>query len=199
MKSRKTLFFLVFLLILTLGCSLLSLGEDEPAAVEEAAPVEAVEAEAATVEDPSPAPTKAPPTLVPPTALPPTPEPTEVPSWRMPAPDGSILVVQDTDNDPTWEEIAATQAASLAIPAPFYYELYVLPAGIKFPEVESHYKSEMSARKYTPARNEQGANQMYLLTYLYSLNKTSKNAVLFFAELSNRDPMVLVIYSKPVE
>ncbi len=56
MKSRKTfLFFLVFLLILTLGCSLLSLGEDEPAAVEEAAPVEAVEAEAETVEDPSPA------------------------------------------------------------------------------------------------------------------------------------------------
>ena len=90
-------------------------------------------------------------------------------------------------------------ASTLAIPAPFYYELYVLPAGIKFPAVETHYTSEMSARKYKPARNEQGANQMFLLTYLYSLDKTSKNAVLFYAELADRDPMVLVIYSNPVE
>jgi hypothetical protein len=75
----------------------------------------------------------------------------------------------------------------------------VLPAGIKFPAVEAHYGEEMRVRKYTLARNEQGTNQMYLLTYLYSLNKTSKNAVLFFAELSNREPMALVIYSHPIE
>ena len=202
MKSRKTiLFFLAFLLILSLGCGLLGSDEEEPAVVEEAAPAEVAEAEvpAATLEEPSPAPTLAPPTLIPPTDVPPTPEPTAVPSWRMPAPNGSMLVVQDTDKNPDWEEIAAMHAASLAIPAPYYYELYLLPSGIKFPEVEAHYKSEMAARKYTPARNEQGANQMYLLTYLYSLNKTSKNAVLFYAELSNREPMVLVIYSNPIE
>ena len=197
MKSRKTsLFFLAFLLILSLGCGLLGSDDEEPTVVAEA---EVATVEVATVEEPSPAPTTAPPTLVPPTSEPPTPEPTAVPSWRMPAPEGSVLVVQDTDKDPQWEEIAATHAASLAIPAPYYYELYILPSGIKFPEVEAHYKSEMSARKYTLARNEQGANQMYLMTYLYSLNKTSKNAVLFYAELSNRDPLALVIYSNPIE
>jgi len=192
MKSRKTsLFFLAFLLILSLGCGLLGSDDEEPTVV--------AEAEVATVEEPSPAPTTAPPTLVPPTDVPPTPEPTPIPSWRMPAPEGSLLVVQDTDKDPQWEEIAATHAAALAIPAPYYYELYILPSGTKFPQVEAHYKSEMSARKYTLARNEQGANQMYLMTYLYSLNKTSKNAVLFYAELSNRDPLALVIYSNPIE
>lgn len=200
MKSRKSILFtLLLLLILSLGCGLFGSDEEEPVFVEEAAPAEAV----APVEEAAPAepdpPTEAPPTVVPPTEIPPTPEPTPVPSWRIPAPDGSILVVQDIDKNPDWEEIAAMHAATLAIPAPFYYDLYVLPAGIKFPAVESHYGAEMSARKYKPARNEQGANQLYLLTYLYSLDKTSKNAVLFYAELSNRDPMALVIYSNPVE
>lgn len=197
MTNRKfSLFILAVLLIASLGCGLLGSDEEVSVVVEEAAPVEAVEA----VETPTqPEPTMAMPTLVPPTKVPPTPEPTPLPSWRMAAPDGSLLVVQDTDMDPQWEEIAAMHAAALAIPAPYYYELYVLPAGIKFPEVEAHYGEEMRVRKYTLARNEQGTNQMYLLTYLYSLNKTSKNAVLFFAELSNRDPMALVIYSNPIE
>jgi hypothetical protein len=179
MGNRKIYFMvLIFLLLLLLGCGLPGVGEEAPAQLEPESPL---------------------PTEIPPARRLPTPEPTAVPSWRMPAPAGSLLVVQDTDNDPAWEEIAATQAAALAIPAPYYYEVYLLPAGIKFPEVEAHYEAEMSARKYTPARNEQGDNQMYLMTYLYPLNRTSKNAVLFYAELSNREPMVLVIYSHPIE
>lgn len=110
-----------------------------------------------------------------------------------------MLVVQDTDNDPDWEEIAAMHASNLAIPAPFYYELYLMPSGTKFTDVEAHYSSEMSARKYKMARNEQGQSQIYLLTYLHSVDKTSKNAILFYGELSNREPMALVIYSNPIE
>ena len=169
--------------------------DDEEAAVvvEEAAPAEAAQ------EPTLPEPTLPPPTVIPPTEEPPTPEPTPVPSWRMAPPEGSFLMVQDSDKDPQWEEIAAMHAAALAIPAPYYYELYLLRSGIKFPEVQDHYAAEMSARGYNMARNEQGTNQMYLLTFLYKLDKSSKNAVLFYAELSDRDPMVLVIYSQPVD
>jgi hypothetical protein len=200
MKNKRfVLLILVFLLILSLGCGLLGSNEEEPVAVEEAAPAEVVEpVEEAATPEPDP-PTEAPPTEIPPTKVPPTPEPTPIPSWRMPAPDGSQLMMQDSDKNPDWEEIVALHAATLAIPKPYYYELYVLPGGTKFPGVEAHYKDQMKVRKYTMARNEQGASQVYLMTFLYSLDKTSKNAVLFYAELSNRAPMVLVIYSNPVE
>lgn len=198
MKNKRTVFFfLAFLVILSLGCSLLgSDNDDEEAAVvvEEAAPAEAAQ------EPTLPEPTLPPPTVIPPTEEPPTPEPTPVPSWRMAPPEGSFLMVQDSDKDPQWEEISAMHAAALAIPAPYYYELYMLPDGIRFPEVQDHYAAEMSARGYNMARNEQSSlNEMYLLTFLYKLDKTSKNAVLFFAELSNREPMALVIYYQPVE
>jgi hypothetical protein len=205
MKNKTSLHvILIMLLFLTLACSLLgSKNTEESAVVEEPAAVEQVEVptEPAPTEVPPTAvpPTAVPPTEVPPTKVPPTPKPTSAPTWRMAPPDGSFLVIQDTDNDPQWEEIAAMHAANLAIPAPYYYELYVLRNGIKFNEVKDHYVEEMGTRKYTIARSEQGANEMYLMTFLYSLDKTSKNAVLFYAQLSNRDPLVLVIYSNPVE
>ncbi len=198
MKNRKLfLLILACALVLSLGCGLLGSEEGEADMGQEAVTGESAEASESPV---SQEPASDVPTLVPPTKIPPTPEPTPIPSWRMPAPNGSILVVQDSDKDPEWKEIAAQHAANLAIPAPYYYELYILPSGIKFPEVEAHYKREMSARKYAIAANQQDTlNQLYLMTYLYSLNKTSKNAVLFYSELSNRYPMVLVIYSNPIE
>lgn len=201
-KNRIVVFVLFTAMMLTLACGLFgSDNENDASVVEEAAPAEAVEEAAEPTEVPPTEvpPTKVPPTAVPPTKAPPTPTEPEVPSWRMTPPEGSTLIVQDTDEDPQWEEIAAMHAATLAIPAPYYYELYVLRSGIKFPEVQDHYVQEMTARNYNMARNEQGANQMYLVTFLNRIEKTSRNALLFYAELSNRDPMVLVIYYNPIE
>jgi hypothetical protein len=218
MKKRNIiLLILVSLLILSLGCGVLGGDHEEDAqAAEEPAAAEPAEPESTPVPPTEPPPTEdaepTPDTNIVYTqaaqtveaqltkiAAQTTPEP-ERPSWRMDAPEGAILVMHDSDNNADWEEIAASHAANLAIPAPFYYEVYLLPSGIKFPEVEAHYKSEMSARKYDIARNQQDTtHQIYLMTFLYSLNKTSKNAVMFYAELPNREPMVMVIYSNPIE
>lgn len=218
MKKRNILLLiLVSLLILSLGCGVLASDdeEDTPAA-EEPAVSEPAEPELTPVPPTEPPPTEdAEPTpatnrvytqaaqtleaMLTQIAAQTTPEP-ERPSWRMDAPEGAFLVVDDSDNNADWEEIAASHAANLAIPAPFYYEVYVLPSGMKFNEMEEHYTAEMSARKYRPARNEQGHNQICLLTYLHSIDKLSKNAIQFYSEeLSNRDPVVLVIYSNPIE
>jgi hypothetical protein len=197
MKKRFWVILLV-LLGLSLACGLL--GSKDDAVVREVEETAVPAAQTAVEVKPAAVPpTKAPPTEVPPTVEPPTPEPPAAPAWRMAPPEGSYLVVQDVDKDPEWEDLAATHASNLAIPAPYYYELYVLRDGIKYPEVRDHYTAEMSSRRYDKARDEQGANQMYLMTFLYKLDKSSKNAVLFYAELPNRSPMVLVIYSKPIE
>lgn len=188
------------LLLFSMACSVLHVGqslvespqEQEDAAVATVATIITPAVAAAT-------PLPAQPTMIPTSTATVKPERTPAPSWRMAPPEGSFLMVQDTDQDPAWEELAAMHAAVLAIPAPYFYELYVLREGIKFPEVQKHYQEEMRARRYTMARNEQGESEVYLMTFLYSLNSSSKNAVLFYAQLSNRDPMVLVIYSQPVE
>ena len=100
MKNRRMV-FLAFLVILSLGCVLFgSNNGDEAAVVDEATPVEAVQ------EPTLPPPTAMPPTEIPATNVPPTLAPPPLPSWRMAPPDGSFLVVQDSDKDPQWEEIA---------------------------------------------------------------------------------------------
>ena len=197
MKKRFWVILLV-LLGLSLACGLLGSKDDAVVREVEETAVPAVQT-AVEVKPTAVPPTKAPPTEVPPTVEPPTPEPPAAPAWRMAPPEGSYLVVQDVDKDPDWEDLAASHASNLAIPAPYFYELYVLREGIKYPEVRDHYTAEMSSRRYDKARDEQGANQMYLMTFLYKLDKSSRNAVLFYAELPNRSPMVLVIYSKPIE
>jgi hypothetical protein len=198
MEKKRFYAILFAFLFFSLACSLLRSKSNKDAAVvvEDNVPLVPTATQMAPTAVP---PTKAPPTEVPPTVEPPTPEPPAAPAWRMAPPEGSYLVVQDVDKDPEWEDLAATHASNLAIPAPYYYELYVLRDGIKYPEVRDHYTAEMSSRRYDKARDEQGANQMYLMTFLYKLDKNSKNAVLFYAELPNRSPMVLVIYSKPIE
>ena len=205
MKSRKTiLFFLAFLLILSLGCGLLGSDEEEPAVVEEAAPTaEVAEAEvpAATLEEPSPAPTHGTADVDPPDRA--CRQRLSRPRCRpgvCPPLNGSMLVVQDTDKNPALGRNCCDRM-QLRWPSRRHIIMSFICChpGSNFPRWKRITNQEMAARKYTPARNEQGANQMYLLTYLYSLNKTSKNAVLFYAELSNREPMVLVIYSNPIE
>ena len=155
----------------------------------------------ACISTPTPEPTEVPtPTKAPPEPTEVPPEPTEtievapVESWRMPPLPGSVLASDDTSGDPEWEEIVAERAKNLAIPAPYFWEVFAVPEGTVYDEVKTHYNEIMTEQLYKKARDEQGQNNIFLLTFLHETNKDSKNAIVFYPI-----PAVLVIYSNPIE
>ena len=120
-------------------------------------------------------------------------------SWRIPPPPGAELVGDDTSDDLALEEIVAARAKELAIPVPYFWEMYDLPEGTRYPEVRTHYNESMIEQMYKMASDKQWMNNIYTLTYLHETIKNSKNAVIFYAETNQYLPFVIVIYSNPIE
>ena len=113
--------------------------------------------------------------------------------WRMPPMDGAELVVNDAQTDPQWEETIAMHAANLAIPAPYFYEVFALPEGTRYADARTHFTKVMGGMGYRVTRDDQGKDNIYLLTFVADANKQSKNAILFYTY----PPAVIVLYSNP--
>lgn len=122
---------------------------------------------------------------------------TELEAWRLdPYPD-SQFIINEKEATPDWEEIVDYHATALSIPKPYFWDIYLLPDGTKYDEVKNHFRSVMGEMNYQQAMDKQWSKETYTLTYLHSVNKNSKNAVIFLGEYGERKPMAIIIYSNP--
>lgn len=131
-----------------------------------------------------------------------TPEPTatstqiEKEAWRInPMPDAQFITSEKIQ-DESWEKTMASQAANLAIPAPYFYDVWQLPDGTRYLNVRTYYNQDLVAKGYKLMRDEQGAGDVYLLVFAKTEIK-SKIAIQFQTSTSKRPCLVLILYSNP--
>ncbi|MCE1252966.1 MAG: hypothetical protein LWX83_05390 [Anaerolineae bacterium] len=134
----------------------------------------------------------------------PTPAAEEQPSeaWRIsPFPQATLIASDHTGNlAPASKEFMDDQVSNLAIPTPYYFEFYVLPAGTTALDVNAHYDKLMKAAGMKLARNDQGWGGVTLMTWLHNSVKGRKYAVQFNpADVSRgqENPVLFIIYSNP--
>ena len=122
---------------------------------------------------------------------------TEFEEWRLDPYPGSQFIINEKEATPDWEEIVDYHATALSISKPYFWDIYFLPDGTKYNAVKDHFRSAMGEMNYQQAMDMQWSKEIYTLTYLHSVNKSSKNAVIFMGEYGDRKPMVIILYSNP--
>ena len=117
--------------------------------------------------------------------------------WRLEPYPGSEYIADDTRATPDWKDIIDYHATALSIPEPYFWDAYLLPDGTKFTQIKDHFRTIMQENNYDQAMDKQWSNETYTLTYLHSVNKSKKNAVIFLGEYKERDAWVIILYSNP--
>jgi predicted small secreted protein len=130
----------------------------------------------------------------------PTAEPTAAPqleSYRLPgAADWSYYGNEQTLTDATLVAAMDSHATNLAIPAPYTWDIYTAPDSITKDDVLAYFKDVAGAKGYTLARDQEGLNKVYLMTFLG--DGGSKVAVQFNAPSSGNAATVMIFYSNPI-
>jgi len=118
-------------------------------------------------------------------------------SWRLPPMPGAVFV--SNDKTASLDDVAAMaqQGQNLAIPAPFSWEAYTLPDNTRYSGVQSYYTPLITEKGYSIGMDVQGANDIYLMTFLGKIDKTSKIGVQFQTKKADRPAMVLIFYKNP--
>ncbi len=77
-----------------------------------------------------------------------------------------------TSDDPgPYEADMAMHARNLAIPGGYEWEIYLLPLGTRFQNVEEFYTSRLRLSGYDMTFMDQGMNEVYLIKYKHGLNR----------------------------
>jgi hypothetical protein len=123
-------------------------------------------------------------------------------SWRIaPMPGATLVAYDQTPNlDSSAMTVMNQQATYLAIPKPYYFELYYLPAGTTAADVFEHYNALITAAGFKKAMDEEGVRGVTLTTWLHISVKGRKYAVQFNPAGSGdgqKYPALFIIYSKP--
>jgi hypothetical protein len=124
-------------------------------------------------------------------------EPTE--SWRISPMTGTTLVAFDqTPNlDPSWASIMDKQTRNLAIPKPYYFEIYSLPKGTKYQDLRDFYDGKITQNGMKKALDEIGDNGVAVATWVGTLAHNRKYLVQYIPGDSKYTPMMFIIYSNP--
>jgi len=139
---------------------------------------------------PEPSPTVEEPTI--------TVEPTLVlESWRLPPMPGAVFLTNDKTAGLDDAKVMAQQGQNLAIPTPFSWEAYTLPDITRYADVQSYYTPIILAKGYSIGMDAQGANDIYLMTFLGKIDQTSKIGIQFQTKKTDRPAMVLIFYKNP--
>jgi hypothetical protein len=123
-------------------------------------------------------------------------------SWRIaPMPGATLVAYDQTSNlDASAVAVMDQQAAYLAIPKPYYFELYYLPMNTTAADVLAHYNTLITAAGFKKAMDDEGLRGVTLTTWLHTSVKGRKYAVQFNPAGSGEGqqyPAMFIIYSKP--
>ena len=120
-----------------------------------------------------------------------------VESWRLPPMTGAVFLTNDLVASPDDAKAMAQQGQNLAIPAPFSWEAYTLPDNTRYADVQGYYTPLVTKKGYSIGMDSQGANDIYLMTFLGKIDPTSKIGIQFQTKKGDRPAMVLVFYKNP--
>jgi len=139
---------------------------------------------------PEPSPTVEEPTI--------TVEPTlAVESWRLAPMPGAVLLTNDKTASSDDAKAMADQGQNLAIPVPFSWDAYTLPDNSRYADVQGYYTPLITKKGYKIGMDVQGANDIYLMTFLGKVDQTSKFGIQFQTKKADRPAMVLIFYKNP--
>lgn len=120
-------------------------------------------------------------------------------SWRIPGYKGAILMAYDqTPNlDPGWNDVMDKQARNLAIPSPYYFEIYQLETGTKFGELRDYYNKIITGNGMTKALDTMDGSGIGVVTWIDPSKKTRKYLVQYIPGDSTTPPLYFIMYSNP--
>ena len=124
--------------------------------------------------------------------------PTE--SWRIPPMKDAILLASDQtpDLDPNMVSTMDKQARNLAIPKPYYFEIYELPEGIKYTDVRDYYDGLITQNGMKKALDNTYDNGVSDASWIGTMVHNRKYLVQYFAiNATNHTPLMFIIYSNP--
>jgi hypothetical protein len=123
-------------------------------------------------------------------------EAAQMEEWRLPLLPGAVFIANDTAYTDDWVKEMDKQAANLAIPAPFFWDVYQLTDGTRYRELQQFFPPILVGRSYKLSNDVQGSNEVYLMTFLKSDTK-SKTVIQFQSSTSKRPALLIVIYKNP--
>jgi hypothetical protein len=145
-------------------------------------------------------PTKEPPKEPTPTDIVPVATATTAPvleAWRLAPIPGSELAANDHMSNPDLDQSMAGQAANLAIAAPFNWEIYDLPAAPRALVVKDYYIPLITEKGYKLNNDTQGANDVYLMSFVRIGDNKSRIFVQFQTKTAKRPSLVMIFYKNP--
>lgn len=120
-------------------------------------------------------------------------------SWRIaPYPGATLLVYDKTPNiDPSWTAVVEKQARNLAIPKPYYFEFYNLPAGTKFTELKAYYDKAITSLGMKRAMDDMDNTGIAVVTWTNPAVKTQKYLLQYNPATATHQAITFIIYSNP--
>jgi hypothetical protein len=120
-------------------------------------------------------------------------------SWRVTPMKGAQLVAFDqTPNlSPEWRTTMDKQARNLAIPKPYYFEIYDLPKQAKYVDVRDYYNDQITQNAMKKALDFVGDNGVGAVSWVGTIVHNRKYLVQYIPGDSQYVPMMFIIYSNP--
>ena len=121
----------------------------------------------------------------------------EVESWRIPPMPGAEFVANEKKSDPQYDAVMSNQARNLAIPTPYYWDIYSIAAGTRYKAIKDYFVPAITQNGFTLGVDVQGADEIYLLTFIKKQSK-AKIFIQFNASTAQRKTAaILIFYSNP--
>ena len=121
-------------------------------------------------------------------------------SWRISPYKGATLSAYDQSPnlDPNWVSAMDKQARNLAIPKPYYFEVYDQPARTSFVNIRDYYDEQITQNGgMKKAQDYTGSNGIALASWVGTSVKNRKYLVQYFPADSKYPPMMFIMYSNP--
>ncbi len=200
MKHISLILVVVFFIS---ACGMLSIGELKPTLTVVPTAVPQATATEIVVPTLAPLPTDTPeplPTVVLATdtqAAPANTPTAEAEAWRIPPMPGAQFVANEKKSDPEYDLVMASQARNLAIPSPYYWDIYSIAAGTRYKDIKAYFVPEVTQTGFALSLDVQGASEVYLMTFIKKQSK-SKIFVQFNGSTAQRKTAaILIFYSNP--
>jgi len=125
-----------------------------------------------------------------------TPTP-EVEAWRIPAMPGAEFVASENKSDPEYDAIMSNQARNLAIPEPYYWDIYSIAAGTRYKAIKDYFVPAITQNGFALGLDVQGADEIYLMKFTKKQSKAQIYVQFNASTAQRKTAAILIFYSNP--
>jgi hypothetical protein len=114
--------------------------------------------------------------------------------WSIAAYPGAEFNIDDRAEDVAVDDIVEVHVRNLSVQEPYYYEFYDMPPGLRYADVKEYFMDVVPNMGYVMASDMQGANEIYLLTFLDETVSPNRKVYIQYWRNSN---LLMIIYQSP--